>query len=1149
MWRRRGKAASAAALYSAHHKLYSEAVVSSAFALAEVGRFGDAAQYLQKAAKALYEGAREVFERVKVSLQRLVELFVEAVTRMLAWVDEHKAYLFLMAAVAAGVVALSAALNLWGLVELEKLAYAASLTPFVVAGVEEYKEEALNILKNDPDPYERFKEIAKAANTGKVKLAEPWESLRKLILPKSSEERRLRMGRLYNIFAADERRKKALFYATLALVEVFGKYKSALEKYVNEFRAEKVEVGEEPFKQDMYIADLGRLRQLARVEEAAFEEALSVLKERLNEYAVKYGLRDLLNVVEGKARKLAEAEAQKLSEFKDVSFGVKAYAALIAYREYALGRESVFGKAARYWLEVGGSAWLLYYAPYTAYDEAEKARAERPATVEEIIAEALRRLFLKPGADHHSYFLEFLGSGKLALEFKEENTNEEEKTKKNESYVFRLFRLEEGGGFKELEGVRLSIKKVREHIIYTLDLDARWRELFKQELEVAMKAAERVRERLPVEDRFPYMLSWVNSDVAINEGRLVMSTSHLWQLAETHALFDWSDIEVRGMSLTLEGPKPQIQTRTSLEKLNEAIRISAEIGWLKILDIKAESWDDLKRWVVENWDGVVDAAVRRLGEGVRSELEALRDKLNDDKVAREVVAPALLLIQAERLGVNETTLRYFGAVISGAIGGDGSVSAVRKEVVLTSGEHEIALLWAAAFAAHGIKAKAEKTGGYTFQAVASGDDAARLANLYFLYGAPLLKGDERIINHKLAEAVELGAKGLAIRWEGLKRRTENGPVAADLIISAGGAVVKYSIYLRHNEIELRFNSTNRSHVELAARLLRFAGVDVEVKVKKRKGKRDEWYVTATTNMLAAGREELRKALAEIVETARSKGWVDEKKAERWLKKLESGITLIEGWSMYYVGLVHGALEVIHNSTDPNSIRREVQRLKEMGLEEGRHFTVKMPEDGGIGYVRVLKEGLAYIAWLSVYGNKEQRKLAEAFIELILQRAEDVDTEVRKKAKEILEKGEEWSSLTLERFEKKVEINGREYTVKVLGWSTELEESQHGKKLLRLKITAEVNGVRSDYTITFSRHKTNNKVEGFAYARADAPGGREADAERLAALIKALTGKEPRIRRKSDGVIVIACSRAHLDGFARYAEFAGAIEEWLKETSR
>ncbi len=125
MWLRRREAASAAALYSVYSGLYGEAVVSSvasAVALAEVGRFRGAVDYVQKAAKALYEAAREVFERVKVTVKRLVELFVEAVTRVLAWIDEHKAYLFLMAAVAAGVIALATALNMWGLVELEKLA-------------------------------------------------------------------------------------------------------------------------------------------------------------------------------------------------------------------------------------------------------------------------------------------------------------------------------------------------------------------------------------------------------------------------------------------------------------------------------------------------------------------------------------------------------------------------------------------------------------------------------------------------------------------------------------------------------------------------------------------------------------------------------------------------------------------------------------------------------------------------------------------------------------------------------------------------------------------------------------------------------------------------------------------------------------------
>ncbi len=69
---------SSAALYSVYHGLYSEAVVSSvasAVALVEVGRFRGAVQYVQRAAKALYEAAKEVFEHVKITVQRLVELF------------------------------------------------------------------------------------------------------------------------------------------------------------------------------------------------------------------------------------------------------------------------------------------------------------------------------------------------------------------------------------------------------------------------------------------------------------------------------------------------------------------------------------------------------------------------------------------------------------------------------------------------------------------------------------------------------------------------------------------------------------------------------------------------------------------------------------------------------------------------------------------------------------------------------------------------------------------------------------------------------------------------------------------------------------------------------------------------------------------
>jgi hypothetical protein len=262
--------------------------MASAVALAEVGRFREAVQYVQKAAKALYEAAREVFERVKVTVQRLVELFVEAVTRMLTWVDEHKAYLFLMAT---GVVALSAALNLWGLVGLDKLAHAASLAPFIPAGVEKYsREEVFKVLREAPDPYEKFREIAKAANAGKGKLPQPWESLRELIMPKKSEEKRLMSGwgaEQYSKYLKDEKYKRALFYAVLALEEVFRPYRQVVEGLMKEMRnVLKVEKVSTVFGElEKYVVDVVRLRDLMREEEETFQKVLKTLKKRLLEYA------------------------------------------------------------------------------------------------------------------------------------------------------------------------------------------------------------------------------------------------------------------------------------------------------------------------------------------------------------------------------------------------------------------------------------------------------------------------------------------------------------------------------------------------------------------------------------------------------------------------------------------------------------------------------------------------------------------------------------------------------------------------------------------------------------------------------------------------------------------------------------------------
>jgi hypothetical protein len=383
--------------------------------------------------------------------------------------------------------------------------------------------------------------------------------------------------------------------------------------------------------------------------------------------------------------------------------------------------------------------------------------------------------------------------------------------------------------------------------------------------------------------------------------------------------------------------------------------------------------------------------------------------------------------------------------------------------------------------------------------------------------------------------------------------------AADLIISEGGVAVKYNVYLRdQHDITLEFASTDRSRVELAARLLKHAGVSAEV---KKEGGRDVWYVTATTDRLAAGREELRKALAVIVREAEKKGWVNKNTAERWLEKLEKGLTLSENWPKYNIQLIRGMLMIRYQSPNPNNIQQVAQRLREMGLVEGVHFTVKMPKEGRKGYVLILREGLAYAAWLSVHSkDKQQRELAAEFVNYILKRVEKIGGDVLEKAKEIIDEGRSWGSLKLEDLkdsEMEVEVDGRRYVVKVKGGEA-VKEKQNGKTLLRIKIKAEVgyvkdgqieNRVEREYTITYSRRRNNNTAMGSATARADAPGGRKAEAERYSALIKALTGKEPRVNRKSDGKIMIECYGGHLKGFMRYAELVETILKWLVETSR
>ncbi len=289
---------------------------------------------------------------------------------------------------------------------------------------------------------------------------------------------------------------------------------------------------------------------------------------------------------------------------------------------------------------------------------------------------------------------------------------------------------------------------------------------------------------------------------------------------------------------------------------------------------------------------------------------------------------------------------------------------------------------------------------------------------------------------------------------------------------------------------------------------------------KRKGDEDVWYVVATTNKLAAGRGELREALAEIVKTARDSGWVDEKKARRWLEKLGRGVVAWEG-KKFEMRLARGAFVVRFRSTSRESLEEVAREFKAMGLKEGVHFAVRW--SGERGRVYQLTEGVRRLKWVSTHGEEGQRRRAAEFLKFLEEKAKAKSAEVLRKLEALLEEGRCRGALRLVGLEK----DG----VKVLGMETEEEDDK-----LYVTLGAEVDGAAGEYKITFYREGGSAKRLRF-YVR-----GGEAVA-RAVKLVEVLTGERPSITEMPDGKTMIKGSGRYIDAMARYEELREAIERW------
>jgi hypothetical protein len=277
---------------------------------------------------------------VRVAAQRLVELFVEAVTRVLAWVDEYKAYHLLMTAVAAGVVALAAALNMWGLDGAGEVGvYAASVGAPFFPGRTKTGGKAAERFKTLGERYERWRVdeglvdgVLKAPMRGERPYAaflKLFETRRDLPPPLVELRRALKDVK-------DEVLQDAAVVAVLVLYKTLVKNAGVYKEWAGWYDWARSLVERQEFT--VTAGEIKRLRETHRRLEEVAEEVRRELNAVLTLY--KSHSRDLyeklrphLEVDVKKAEELAEAGHKRLSDYSNANMGTKAYAALLFDRQ------------------------------------------------------------------------------------------------------------------------------------------------------------------------------------------------------------------------------------------------------------------------------------------------------------------------------------------------------------------------------------------------------------------------------------------------------------------------------------------------------------------------------------------------------------------------------------------------------------------------------------------------------------------------------------------------------------------------------------------------------------------------------------------------------------------------------------------------
>ncbi len=548
---------SACFLYSSPPRL----AAASAIALAEAGQFREAAEWAKRAAERLYETAKDLFEKAKVALQRLVELLVEAVARALAWADAHRAYLFLMAAVAAGLVSLAWALDVYGLVELWKLSAAA-------LGAEPYSHVVARRLEEA---------LQKRWGCG----MKEFEAAFRNALSKIAEAHGKTGETLGRIDAG-----RGVFTVTKDELAGFKKaWREALDA-VEEFRKTTVRLAQKPeLRSKLEIDEIAaRMLAVATVNELpAFDD----LNEGTKAYAA------LLSIAKGGIYGHAASILLKEGRLADLPRN-KPYTAYEEARKLAraVGEPLHPSRVEK----AGAVARALFLLIAGLDDEAFNKLGDVKVVVTRRRGRAYVNLY-RAGEEPLSWPLARLAVGKNGVA-----------------------RLVGGSLFEGLKRTHETAFSLLESWLAQTREAPDAREVMRFFEEALKKTpvtppgkapgktpTPHDHVEIPPYGRLPLLLGWLASDVTLEGNYVRVETTQLWQFAALRMLLgkpaEW---KIEYFSATLKGLKPVVEMKWPREVLDEVVR---EDEWVKqLISGRAEKFDDFIRGI--DWDAVVDAVKR-----------------------------------------------------------------------------------------------------------------------------------------------------------------------------------------------------------------------------------------------------------------------------------------------------------------------------------------------------------------------------------------------------------------------------------------------------------------------------------------------------------------------------------------------------------